>query len=87
MGLALLMYINGRQMCALTFTGQRYGVFGTCTAVPSAVLCVVVVVSTVVLTTKFVQYGEVDNLTNGGKNLSWSKLIMVVQICAVVTKI
>jgi hypothetical protein len=25
-------------------------------------------------------------MTNGGKNLSWSKLIIVVQICAVVTK-
>ncbi len=34
----------------------------------------------------FVQSGEIDNLTNGGKNLSWSKLIMVVQICAFVMK-
>jgi hypothetical protein len=45
-----LMYISGRQMCALTFAGQRNcGAFGT--VVPSAVLCVVVVVSTVVLST------------------------------------
>ena len=29
-----------------------------------------------------VQYGEVDNLANGSKNLSCSKLIIVVQICA-----
>ncbi len=44
------MYIFGRQMCALTFAGQRKcGVFGT--VVPSAVLCIVVVVSTVVLST------------------------------------
>ena len=44
------MYINGRQMCALTFAGQRKcGVFGT--VVPSAVLCVAVILSTVVLTT------------------------------------
>jgi hypothetical protein len=28
----------------------------------------------------------VDNSTNGGKNLSWSKLIIIVQICAVATK-
>jgi hypothetical protein len=27
-----------------------------------------------------------DNLTNRGKNFSWSKLIIIVQICAVVTK-
>ncbi len=47
---SIVMYINGRQMCALTFAGQRTcGAFGT--AVPSAVLCVVVIVSTVVLTT------------------------------------
>ena len=25
-------------------------------------------------------------MTNGGKNSSWSKLIIVIQICAVVTK-
>ena len=43
------MYINGRQMCALTFAVLRKcGAFGT--VVPSAVLCVVVIVSTVVLT-------------------------------------
>jgi hypothetical protein len=43
------MYINGRQMCALTFAAQRKcGAFGT--VVPSTVLCVVVIVSTVVLT-------------------------------------
>jgi hypothetical protein len=42
-------YINGRQMCALTFAGQRKcGAFGT--VVPSAVLWVVVLVSTAVLT-------------------------------------
>ena len=58
--------------------------FGT--AIPSAVLCVVVIVSTVVLTTIFVQYGEVDNLTNGGKNLLLSNLIIVAHICAVETK-
>ena len=46
-----VMYINGRQMCALTFAGLRKcGAFGT--VVPSAVLCVVVVVSTVVLATE-----------------------------------
>jgi hypothetical protein len=40
-----------RKMCALTFAGQRKcGAFGT--VVPSAVLlCVVVVVSTIVLST------------------------------------
>ena len=44
------IYINGRQICALTFAGQRKcGAFGT--VVPSAVLCVVVIVRTVVLTT------------------------------------
>ena len=32
----------------------------------------------------FVQYGEVDNLTNGGKNSSWSNCIIIVQICAVI---
>jgi hypothetical protein len=50
-GLALcIMYINSRQMCALTFAGQRKcGTFGI--VVPSAVLCVVIIVSTVVLTT------------------------------------
>ena len=44
---SIVMYINGRQ----TFAGQRKcGAFGT--VVPSAVLCVVVIVSTgVVLTT------------------------------------
>jgi hypothetical protein len=42
------MYINGRQMCVLTFARQRKcGAFGT--VVPSAVLCIVVVVSTVIL--------------------------------------
>ena len=47
---SIVMYINGRQMCALTFAGQRKcGAFGT--VVPSAVLCVVVIVRTVVLTT------------------------------------
>jgi hypothetical protein len=40
-----------RQMCALTFAGQRKcGAFGT--IVPSAVLCIVVVVSAVVLATE-----------------------------------
>jgi hypothetical protein len=43
-----IMCINSRQMCVLTFAGQRNcGVFGT--VVPSAVLCIVVVVSTIVL--------------------------------------
>ncbi len=47
---SFVMYINGRQMCALTLAGQwKCGAFGT--AVPSAVLCVVVIVNTVVLTT------------------------------------
>jgi choline-glycine betaine transporter len=82
------MYINkDRQISALTSTGQRKcGEFGT--VVPSTMLCgtVVVVVSTIVLTTDIVQYGEVDKLTNRGKNLSWSILIIVVQISAVVTK-
>ena len=60
-----VMYINGGQMCVLTIAGQRKcGEFGT--FVPSAVLCIVVIVSTVELTTVFVQYGGVDNLTNGG---------------------
>ncbi len=82
---SIIMYINGRQMCALTFAGQRKcGVFGT--VVPRAVLCFVVLVSTAVLTTVFVQYGEVDNLTNGGKNVSWSNLMIVAQICAVEKK-
>ena len=46
---SIVMYI--RQMCALTFAGQRKcGAFGT--VVPSAVLLyVVIIVSTVVLTT------------------------------------
>ena len=81
-----VMYINkDRQISALTSTGQRKcGAFGT--VVPSTMLCVVVVVSTIVLTTDIVQYGEVDKLTNRGKNLSWSILIIVVQISAVVTK-
>ncbi len=48
---SIVMYINSRQMCALTFVGQRKcGAFGT--VVPSAVLCVVVVVSTIVLATE-----------------------------------
>ena len=34
----------------------------------------------------FVQYGEVDNLTNSSKNLSRSNCIIVVQICVVITK-
>jgi hypothetical protein len=47
---SIAMYINGRQMCALTFPGQRKcGAFGT--VVPSAVLCIVIIASTVVLTT------------------------------------
>ena len=45
-----VMYIHGRQMRALTFAGQRKcGAFGT--VVLSAVLCIVIVVSTVVLST------------------------------------
>ena len=45
-----IMYIHRRQMCALTFAGRRKcGAFGS--VAPSAVLCVVVVVSTVVLST------------------------------------
>ena len=48
---SIVMYINGRQMCVLTFARQRKcGALGT--VVPSAVLCVVVVVSTVVLATE-----------------------------------
>ncbi len=48
---SIVMYINGRQMCVLTFARQRKcGGFGT--VVPSAVLCVVVVVSTVILATE-----------------------------------
>jgi hypothetical protein len=44
------MYIDCRQMCVLNFAGQRKcGAFGT--VVTSAVLCVVVIVRTVVLTT------------------------------------
>ncbi len=44
------MYNNGRQTCALTFSGQRKcGAFGT--VILNAVLCVVVVVSTIVLST------------------------------------
>jgi hypothetical protein len=47
---SMVMYMNGRQMCALTFAGQRKcGVFGT--VVPSAVVCVVAIVSSIVLTT------------------------------------
>jgi hypothetical protein len=49
------------------------------TVIPSAVLCVVIVVSTVVLATEIVQHGEVDNLTNGGNNLSWSNVIIAVR--------
>jgi hypothetical protein len=46
----MVMYINGRQMCVLTFAGQRkWGALST--VVASAVLCVVIIVSTVVLTT------------------------------------
>ncbi len=45
---SIIMYINSRQMCALTFAGQRKcGAFGT--VIPSTVLCVVIVVSTNVL--------------------------------------
>ncbi len=45
------MYINSRQMCVLTFAGQRKcGVFGT--VAPSAVLCIVIVVRTFVLATE-----------------------------------
>jgi hypothetical protein len=49
--LSIVMYINGRQMSALTFAGQRkWGALGS--VIPSAVLCVVIVVSTVVLATE-----------------------------------
>ncbi len=48
---SIIMYIYARQMCVLTFAGQgKCGALGT--VVPSAVLCVVVVVSTVVLATE-----------------------------------
>jgi hypothetical protein len=48
---SIVMYINDGQMCGLTFAGQRKcGAFGT--VVPSVVLCIVVVVSTVVLATE-----------------------------------
>jgi hypothetical protein len=48
---SIVIYIKGRQMCALTFAGQRKcGAFGT--VVPSTVLWVVIVVSTVVLATE-----------------------------------
>jgi hypothetical protein len=47
---SIVMYINGKQMCVLTFAGQRKcDALGT--VVPITVLCVVVVVSTVVLST------------------------------------
>jgi hypothetical protein len=47
---SMVMYINGRQMSVLTFAGQRKcDAFST--VEPSAVLCVVIIVSTVVLTT------------------------------------
>jgi hypothetical protein len=48
---SIVMNITSRQMCVLTFAGQRKcGAFST--VVPSAVLCVVIVVSTVVLATE-----------------------------------
>ncbi len=48
---SIVMYINGRQMCGLTVARQRKcGV--SCTVIPSAVLCVVIVVSTVILATE-----------------------------------
>jgi hypothetical protein len=55
--------------------------------VPRAVLCVVIVVSTVLLTTNIcsvVWWGW--QFDKRRKNLSWSKLIIVVQICALVMK-
>jgi hypothetical protein len=56
------MYINGRQMCVLTFAGQRKcGGFGT--VVPSTVLCVVIIVSTVVLTTNICTVYSIVRLT------------------------
>ncbi len=49
---SIVMYIEGRQRCVVTFAGQRKcGAFGT--VVPSAVLCVVVIVaSTLILATE-----------------------------------
>jgi hypothetical protein len=48
---SIVMCINGRQISALTFARQRkFGAFGT--VIPSTVLYVVVVVSTVVLATE-----------------------------------
>ena len=47
---SIVMYINGRQKCALSFALKRKcGAFGI--VVPSAALCIVIIVSTVVLTT------------------------------------
>jgi hypothetical protein len=51
-------------MCALTFAGQ-----GKCGAFDTVLLSAVLLA----------QYGEVDNLTNGSKNLTWFNVIIAVQ--------
>ncbi len=77
---SIVMYINSRQMCALTFTGQRKcGAFGTCTERRVVSCCCSEYRRTVAWLVKYVQHGEVDNLTNGGKTLSWSNVIIAVQ--------
>jgi hypothetical protein len=80
------MYINDWQMCVLTFcwAEEVWCIRYCCTEHRGCVLLLEWVPLYWLLI--FVQYGEVDNLTNGGKNWSWSKLNTVVQICAVVTK-
>jgi hypothetical protein len=79
-----VLYINDRQMCALTFAARGSVVrLVLLYQAPCFLLLWWVPLYWLLI---FVQYGEVDNLTIGGKNLSWSNLIIVVQICAVVTK-
>ena len=61
----------------LAFAGQRKcGAFGT--VVPSAVLCVVVVVNTIALSAYIFTWNSVcDVMTTAGKNSSWSIIIIV----------
>ncbi len=77
---SIIMYINSRQMCVLTFARQRKcGVFGT--VIPSAGLCAVVVVSTVLLSTYiYMAQCVCDIMTSHGQS---SSLMIVSKICAV----
>jgi hypothetical protein len=84
--LSNIMCIHGRQMCAQTFVQQKKcSSFGTVITV----FCVLLLkwCEPFYWLLIFVQNCEVDNLTTGaGKNLSWSNPIIVVKICAVITK-